>query len=364
MVSDRLLLRRWTGDDRAPFAALNSDPDVMEHFAAPLSRADSDAFVDRIEAAFERDGIGLWAVEVTATGEFVGFTGLWRVGFDSHFTPAVEIGWRFARRAWGQGYASEAARVALAYAFDRAGLDEVVSFTARSNVRSQAVMRRIGMVHDAADDFDHPRLADGHPLRGHVLYRLPASRWAAVASFVRTATAGLEGAAARPALFRAVRDLPYATNAATTAEELVRWRRGGCWAKADLLARGLCYLGYDARRVWWRYLLPDAVPEVRLLPSREDVHAAVEVRVDGARHVVDPTLDPPLARLGLRVTEWDGSGDTDVAFVPSGPVWREGRHDAEVESAIRWCRSTMALGSGDLSRYPVAYNRWLEMARH
>lgn len=336
----------------------------MEHFPALLGRADSDAFVDRIEDAFERDGIGLWAVEVTATGEFIGFAGLWRVGFDSHFTPAVEIGWRFARSAWGHGYASEAARAALAYAFDHAGLVEVVSFTARSNLRSQAVMRRIGMVHDADDDFDHPRLDDGHPLRGHVLYRISVDRWTSVARFVQNATAGLAGAEARRALFRAVRDLPYATNAASTAEELVRWRRGSCRAKADLLTRSLCYLGYDARRIWWRYLLPDAVPEVRLLPSREDVHAAVEVRVDGTWHVVDPTLDPPLARLGLRVSDWDGAGDTDVAFVPSGPVWREGRHDADAEAAIRWCRRTVALGPGDLSRYPVAYNRWLEMARH
>lgn len=334
----------------------------MEYFAGTLTRAESDTFIDRMEEAFERDGVSLWAVELRSTGEFIGFTGLWRVGFDTHFTPAVEVGWRLARSAWGYGYAAEAARAALAYAFEQAELTEVVSFTARVNARSQAVMRRIGMVRDAADDFDHPRLSDGHPLRHHVLYRLSARRWTSVAEFVGTATEGLAGADARQAVFRAVRDLPYATNAASTAEDLVRWRRGNCVAKADLLAGALAHLGYDTRRVRWCYLLPD-LPAVGLLPSREDVHAAVEVRIDGEWCVVDPTLDPPLANLGLRVTDWDGHGSTDVAFVPSGPVWREGRDDAEINAAIRWCR-TSAAGVGDTSRYPVAYNRWLEMARH
>src|SRR5690606_4543985 len=163
--------------DRVPFAVMNRDPAVMEYFPAPLSRAESDAFVDRIEAAFDHDGFGLWAVEVAETGELIGFTGLSRAEFPAHFTPAVEIGWRLARPAWGHGYATEAARAVLAYAFDKLGLDDVVSFTAVPNLRSQAVMRRLGMCHDRADDFDHPRIADGHPLRRHVLYRLSAHRW-------------------------------------------------------------------------------------------------------------------------------------------------------------------------------------------
>jgi RimJ/RimL family protein N-acetyltransferase len=169
--TDRLLLRRWRPEDRAPFAALNADPEVMEHFPARLTRAESDAFVDRIETGFAEHGFGLWAVEVQATGEFIGFTGLSVPSFDAPFTPAVEIGWRLARPAWGHGYASEAARGALDAAFTRYGLAEVVSFTSVDNVRSQAVMRRIGMTHDPADDFDHPRLPPGDRLQRHVLYR-------------------------------------------------------------------------------------------------------------------------------------------------------------------------------------------------
>ena len=172
LPTDRLLLRRWRPEDRAPFAALNADPEVMEHFPARLTRAESDAFVDRIEAGFAEHGFGLWAVEVQATGEFLGFTGLAVPSFDAPFTPAVEVGWRLARSAWGHGYASEAARRALAAAFTTYGLAEVVSFTSVDNVRSQAVMRRIGMTHDPADDFDHPRLPPGHRLQRHVLYRV------------------------------------------------------------------------------------------------------------------------------------------------------------------------------------------------
>ena len=172
--TDRLLLRRWRPEDRAPFAALNADPEVMEHFPARLTRAESDAFVDRIEAGFAEHGFGLWAVEVQATGEFIGFTGLAVPSFEAPFTPAVEIGWRLARPAWGHGYASEAAGRALDAAFTTYGLAEVVSFTSVTNVRSQAVMRRIGMTHDPADDFGHPRLPPDHRLHRHVLWRIKA----------------------------------------------------------------------------------------------------------------------------------------------------------------------------------------------
>ena len=167
----RLLLRRWHPGDRDPFAALNADPEVMRWFPATLSRDESDALADRIAAAVERDGWGLWALEERATGGFVGFTGLTRPAFEAHFTPAVEIGWRLARDAWGRGYATEAARTATAYAFGELGLERIVSFTAAGNERSRAVMRRLGMRHDPAEDFDHPALPPGHPLRRHVLYR-------------------------------------------------------------------------------------------------------------------------------------------------------------------------------------------------
>ena len=173
-VTERLLLRRWREDDREPFAALNADPAVMEHFPAPLSRAESDAFIDRVAPQVEQRGWGLWALEVRDTGAFIGYTGLAAPRFDAHFTPAVEVGWRLARDAWGFGFATEAARAALAVGFGSIGLDEIVSFAAVGNTRSRAVMERIGMTHDEADDFDHPALPEGHRVRRHVLYRLAA----------------------------------------------------------------------------------------------------------------------------------------------------------------------------------------------
>ncbi|RZU76711.1 ribosomal-protein-alanine N-acetyltransferase [Micromonospora kangleipakensis] len=170
--TERLRLRRWREADRAAFAQMNADPEVMEHFPAPLTRRDSDLLVDRIEAGFEQHGFGLWAIEVVTTGQFVGLTGLSVPGFEAHFIPAVEVGWRLARPAWGQGYATEAARAAIDYGFTRAALPMIVSFTAAINARSRAVMERLGMARDPADDFDHPDLPPGHRLRRHVLYRI------------------------------------------------------------------------------------------------------------------------------------------------------------------------------------------------
>jgi RimJ/RimL family protein N-acetyltransferase len=174
MRTERLVMRGWRETDREPFAQLNADPEVMEHFPEPLSRVQSDAFADRIEQGFEERGWGLWALEVDGT--FIGYTGLQPVSFEAHFTPAVEIGWRLARGAWGHGYASEAARAAATYAFAELGLAELVSFTVPANSRSRAVMERIGMTHDAADDFDHPKFPDGHAMHRHVLYRLSRGR--------------------------------------------------------------------------------------------------------------------------------------------------------------------------------------------
>lgn len=170
--TERLVLRRWRPADRAPFAALNADPVVMEHFSSTQDRASSDAFADRIDAHFERHGWGLWAVEVAGTGEFAGFTGLWTPGFEAHFTPAVEVGWRLGRPFWGRGLATEAARAAVADGFERLGLDEIVSFTSTANVRSQRVMEKVGLRRDPGGDFDHPSMPVGHHLRRHVLYRL------------------------------------------------------------------------------------------------------------------------------------------------------------------------------------------------
>jgi ribosomal-protein-alanine N-acetyltransferase len=181
----RLVLRQWRDSDLAPFAAMNADPEVMEHFPAPLTRAESDALAQRASAALGAHGFGLWAVETVGAGDFIGFTGLAVPRFEAHFTtasnPATEIGWRLARPAWGHGYASEAARAVLAFGFRDAGFKEIVSFTSTENVRSQAVMRRIGMTHDRADDFDHSELPPGHRLRRHVLCRITAAAWAEVA---------------------------------------------------------------------------------------------------------------------------------------------------------------------------------------
>jgi ribosomal-protein-alanine N-acetyltransferase len=172
LSTPRLRLRRWRTTDRELFAAINADPVVMAHFRAPLDRRESDQLIDSIEAGFERNGFGLWAVEVRESAEFVGFTGLAVPSFEAHFTPAVEVGWRLARPAWGHGYATEAARASLAFGFEQLGLGGVVSFTGVGSVRSRAVMERLGMSRDPKDDFDHPCIDEGDPLRPHVLYRI------------------------------------------------------------------------------------------------------------------------------------------------------------------------------------------------
>jgi ribosomal-protein-alanine N-acetyltransferase len=152
---------------------MNGDPIVMEHFPATLDRAASDALVDRILDRWRTDGHGLWAVERGEDRAFLGFTGIARLDY----LPAPEIGWRFASFAWGCGYATEAAEAAAAYAFETPRLAEIVSVTTGRNRRSMAVMERLGMHRDASDDFLHPRLPDGHPLRPHVLYRLSRDEW-------------------------------------------------------------------------------------------------------------------------------------------------------------------------------------------
>jgi len=169
--TDRLLIRPWRDEDRAPFAAMSADARVMEFFPALLSRAESDAVVDNIQAHFARHGFGVWAIEVP-DAPFIGFTGLAVPRFTAAFTPCVEIAWRLAPAHWGKGYATEAARLALRHGFETLGLAEIVAMAVEANVRSRAVMERLGMSHDPVDDFDHPSLRDGHPLRRHVLYRL------------------------------------------------------------------------------------------------------------------------------------------------------------------------------------------------
>ena len=153
---------------------MNADPVVMEHFRAPLSAAESEAFADAIEQKWADQGFGLFAVEIRGGAPFVGYVGLDRPSFEASFMPAVEIGWRLAAEHWGHGYATEAAMETARFAFDDLGLDRLVSFTVPENVRSRRVMERIGMTHDPADDFDHPRFPDDERMRRHVLYRLSA----------------------------------------------------------------------------------------------------------------------------------------------------------------------------------------------
>ncbi|HEX7077437.1 MAG TPA: GNAT family N-acetyltransferase [Candidatus Eisenbacteria bacterium] len=180
--TDRLLLRRWLPSDRAPFAAMNADPRVTEFLPTPLSREESDAFVARIEAHFEKHGYGHWAVEIPGVTPFAGFVGLSTPRFDAPFQPCVEIGWRFAAEHWGRGYATEGARAVLAFGFDVLRLGEIVSFTVPANARSRHVMEKIGMTRGPKDDFDHPLLPEGHPLRRHVLYRIARGDWRALHS--------------------------------------------------------------------------------------------------------------------------------------------------------------------------------------
>lgn len=167
----RLQLRPWRDADLTPFAALNADPRVMEFFPKLLDREESDSRAAAIREHFHQHGFGLWAVELPGVADFIGFVGLCVPRFEAHFTPCVEIGWRLAHEHWGRGYAPEAARAALEFGFRNLALDEIVSFTVPANRRSRSVMERIGMSRDPHDDFEHPMLPKGHPLRGHVLYR-------------------------------------------------------------------------------------------------------------------------------------------------------------------------------------------------
>jgi RimJ/RimL family protein N-acetyltransferase len=176
--TERLLLRRWRQSDREPFAKMNADPRVMEFMPALLSRQESDALADRIEAHFAEHGFAQLAAELRAEGTFIGFIGLSIPKFSAPFTPCVEIGWRLAADYQGRGLATEGATAVVRDAFEQLGLEELVSFTVPGNLRSRHVMEKLGMTHDPADDFEHPNLPSGHPMRRHVLYRLKRESWA------------------------------------------------------------------------------------------------------------------------------------------------------------------------------------------
>jgi RimJ/RimL family protein N-acetyltransferase len=179
LSTERLILRPWREEDLPAFAALNADPRVAEFLPKCLERAESDALAERIAAHFRRHGCGLWAVEAPGVAPFIGFAGLAVPGFEAHFTPCLEIGWRLAFAHWGRGYATEAARRVLAHAFGPLGRAEIVAFATRDNRRSRAVMERLAMRYDPADDFLHPALPADHPQRPHVLYRLDKAAYVA-----------------------------------------------------------------------------------------------------------------------------------------------------------------------------------------
>jgi RimJ/RimL family protein N-acetyltransferase len=175
--TERLRLRQWKISDREPFADLNADPRVTEFFPSALDRAASDAMADRCESLIAERGWGFWAIEMKENGRFIGFAGLHIPARELPFSPCVEIGWRLTFESWGKGYATEAARGCLRIGFERLQLEEIVSFTAVGNKRSRAVMERLGMQEDANAVFEHPKIAVGHSLRLHCLYRLSRKQW-------------------------------------------------------------------------------------------------------------------------------------------------------------------------------------------
>ncbi|MBI2743595.1 MAG: GNAT family N-acetyltransferase [Chlamydiales bacterium] len=170
--TQRLILREWKPEDLIPFAEINQDPKVMECLLKPLTLEESAAMMERMQNHFKEHGFGPFACVVKETDELIGFVGLYVPNFEAHFTPCVEIGWRLSSKAWGKGYATEAARAVLKAAFGEYGLREVVSFTVPKNLRSIAVMEKIGMKRDMKGDFLHPKIPAGHPLHQHILYRI------------------------------------------------------------------------------------------------------------------------------------------------------------------------------------------------
>jgi RimJ/RimL family protein N-acetyltransferase len=177
LTTPRLRLRHWQPSDLPPFAELNADPLATQYLSRRLSTRESREFAEGAQAYLQTQGFGLWAVELTGTGEFLGTVGLNEPSFQAQFTPCLEVLWRLLPRYWGHGFATEAARACLGFAFTTLGRAEVVAFTVPANRRSRAVMERLGMRHSEDDDFDHPRLAAGDPLCRHVLYRLPRVAW-------------------------------------------------------------------------------------------------------------------------------------------------------------------------------------------
>ena len=173
LETERLLIRPWRVADRVHYARFNADPIVRRFYPKIPTATESDAIVDRFIAGYEADGFGFLAVERKQDGAFIGDVGLGPMSFSVHGDPKVEIGWLLGKQYWGNGYAPEAAQAWVDYAFNVLGLPEIVAWTAVINISSQRVMQKLGMSHHPEDDFLHPKIAEGHQLRPHVLYRLP-----------------------------------------------------------------------------------------------------------------------------------------------------------------------------------------------
>lgn len=176
LITKRLLLRQWKEEDLLPFAALNADPRVMEYIGLK-TREESDAMAHKCRQIIDKQGWGLWAVSAPGVADFIGIIGLHQVAFSAPFTPAIEISWRLTYDFWNKGYALEGAQAALAFGFETLKLDQIVSFTVVENRRSRKLMEKLGMRRNPADDFDHPRVPDGSPLKRHVLYKLKKEEW-------------------------------------------------------------------------------------------------------------------------------------------------------------------------------------------
>ena len=164
-----VILRQWRDSDFVPYFEMNTDPEVMRHFPAVLTKQEASASFARLRNEIEKRGWGVWAVEVD--GALAGMTGLWIPRFSAPFMPCTEILWRFRRQFWSRGLAYAAAVQALVYGFSTLRLTEIVAYTAASNLRSIRLMERLDFIRDLAGDFEHPGVPQGNPLRHHVLYR-------------------------------------------------------------------------------------------------------------------------------------------------------------------------------------------------
>jgi len=171
LETKNLRLRQWKPSDYLPFSKLNADKDVMQYFPNTISEEESNELALKLELLIAKKGWGVWAVELKESHVFIGFLGLYEFSLDLPFSPCVEIAWRFDKKYWGNGYATEAGKEVLKFAFDVLGLDEVVSFTTVANKKSESVMKKLNMI-NAKEDFEHPNLAKGHHLSTHVLYRI------------------------------------------------------------------------------------------------------------------------------------------------------------------------------------------------